>query len=260
MDYSSTDRSQILQAQASLANVLHDLLSIEEQEQIKQQFNDECRKDSQVLWSGVPREAAQAWADKRNLQTLTTAMGPLMDLQHPSCLKAKKSPRQWSLYMKGASALFAYHITHGSKVTVLLPPPPEKLNPCGYSSYQLLEAPILKGTIGGRSVGSIQMVHPTVKGAEEFRYQSWPVDRTEEWTEKFVNPTMTQASWRLVKILPEMKHIIAIVAVAEKGFVYVESMAGPSQAKLLPEGMGATGRKQEGSGPAKHAPFVCTLI
>lgn len=246
------DLNQALVAQAPLANLLRNLLSDGEQEQIKQQFDHECRRDSQVLWSGVPREVAQAWADNRKLQTLTTAMGPLMDTRHPSCLKPKKSPRQWSIYMKGASALFACHITRSSKVTVLSPPPPEKLNPSGHTNYQLIEEPILKGIIGGHSVGCIQMVHPTVGGAEEFSYQSWPVDRTEEWTENFPHPTITRISWRTVKIQPEMQHIIAIVAVAERCLFYAESVAGlPSQ--VFAEQNASTEKKQKGS----EAPNKC---
>ncbi|KAF2752918.1 hypothetical protein EJ05DRAFT_421033, partial [Pseudovirgaria hyperparasitica] len=174
------------------------LLSVEEAEQIQRQFDHECRKDSQVLWTGIPREKAQAWADKRNLQTLTTVMGPLMDERHSSCLKPKKSARQWTIYVKGASALFACHILKSSKVTVLSPPPPEKLNPSGYTNYQLIEEPILKGVIGGRCVKSIHMIHPTVKGAEEFSYQSWPIDRTQEWAEKFPSPEIVRIPWRLV--------------------------------------------------------------
>jgi hypothetical protein len=150
--------------------------------------------------------------------------------------------------MKGASALFAYHVTRSSKVTVLLPPPPEKLNPSGHTNYQLIEEPILKGTIGGRSVGCIQMVHPTVGGAEDFSYQSWPVDRTEEWTEKFPHPTIARISWRTVKINPDMKHIIAIVAVAERGFFYAESVASlPSQLSLFTEEIASIESKQKGS-------------
>jgi hypothetical protein len=69
------------------------------------------------------------------------------------------------------------------------------------------------------------MVHPTVGGGEEFSYQSWPVDKTEEWTEKFPYPIMARPSWRMVKIQPEMQHIIAIIAFAEKGVFYAESIA-----------------------------------
>jgi len=130
---------------------------------------------------------------------------------------------------------------------VLSPPPPEKLNPNGYTNYQLIEEPILKGMIGGRSVGCIEMVHPTVRGAEEFSYQSWPVDRTEDWTEKFPHPTIPRTSWRTVKIHPELQHIIAIVAVAERGFFYAESMASlPSQVSILAGRIASITRKQKG--------------
>ena len=248
MDYDRSDLSQVLEAQASLTKLLRMLLSTEEKEQIRQQFDHECRRDSQVLWSGVPREVAQAWADKRNLQTLTTAMGPLMDIQHSSCLKPKKSHREWSTYMKGASALFACHISRSSNVTVLSPPPPEKLNPSGHTNYQLIEEPILKGLIGGHSVGCIQMVHPTVEGAEDFSYQSWPADRTEEWTENFPHPYIARISWRTVKLRPEMQHIIAIVAVAGKGTFLAESVARlPSQVNILARRVASMEGKQKGS-------------
>jgi hypothetical protein len=252
MDDCGSDLNQVIEGKASLANFLRNLLSAEEQEQINQQFNHECRQDSQVLWSGVPHKVVQAWANQRNLQTLTTAMGPLMDTQHSSCLRSKKSPREWSIYMKGASALFARHITRSSKVTVLLPPPPEKFNPSGYTNYQLIEEPILKGVIGGRSVPCIQMAHPTVAGAEDFIYQSWPVDRTEEWTEKFPHPTIARTSWRMVKIHPEMQRIMAIVAVAESvSSFYVESVANlPSQVSMFAEGIAYIERTQKGNGAA----------
>ncbi|OJJ29603.1 hypothetical protein ASPWEDRAFT_81537, partial [Aspergillus wentii DTO 134E9] len=68
--------------------------------------------------------------------------------------------------IKGASALFAWHICEGEEVTVLTPPPPCRFHPSGFTSYQVIEEPILKGA------------HPDVKGAEDFRYQIWPVDKT----------------------------------------------------------------------------------
>ena len=202
--------------QSSLENLLCNLLTADEQAQIKQQLKNECRRDSQVLWSGVPRETAEKWAGKRSLQTLSMAMGPLMDENHPSCLKSRKSTKRWGLYMKGASALFANLITQNSTVTVLLPPPPQTLNPYGNTNYQLLEEPILKGTIGGVSVGRIQTVHPTVAGAEDFQYESWPDDQTERWALRFSPVKTVRVSWRLVKIQPEVKRIIKIVAIAQK--------------------------------------------
>jgi hypothetical protein len=46
---------------------------------IRAQFGDGgWQEDSQVLWTGIPRDYAQKWADERGKQTLTTVMGPLM--------------------------------------------------------------------------------------------------------------------------------------------------------------------------------------
>jgi hypothetical protein len=248
MDNCQSDLSQSHVAQSTLTNILRSLLSPDEEEQINQRFDKVCRRDSQVLWSGISRDVAQTWADKRNLQTLTTAMGPLMDADHPSCLKLKKSSRKWSIYIKGASALFACHITRSSKVTLLLPPPPEKFNPNGHTNYQFIEEPILKGMVGDRSVECIQTVHPTVDGAEDFSYQSWPVDRTDEWIEKFPLQITAQVSWRRVKILPEMQRIMAVVTVAEKGICSAQSVAGlPSQVSVFAEGVTSYKSNEDGS-------------
>jgi hypothetical protein len=250
MDDYGSDRCQFPKAQASLTTLLRDLLSTEELEQINQQFSHECHWDSQVLWSGIPYQTAQAWAKKRKLQTLTTAMGPLMDKQHSSCLRRTKSTHQWSIYIKGASALFAYHITRqSSKVTVLLPPPPETLNPNGHTNYQLIEEPVLKGVVGGYPIGCVQMAHPTVKGAEAFTYQSWPIDSTEKWTEKFSHSSIARTSWRTVTLNPAIQNIIAIVAIAESGIFYAESVATiPSDADMLAEGIASIKGKQKASG------------
>lgn len=154
----------------SFAAIVRLLLSSEEEEQINQQSEHKCRRDRQVLWSGIPREFAQARADHRNVQTLTTAMGPLMDTDHAHSVRSKKPSHGLSLYMKGASALFARYVTRSAKVTVLSPPP-QRFHPSGATNYQLVEGPILKGAIGSCSVGRIEMVHPTVEGAENFSYQ-----------------------------------------------------------------------------------------
>ncbi|KFY29936.1 hypothetical protein V494_08359 [Pseudogymnoascus sp. VKM F-4513 (FW-928)] len=174
-------------------------LTREEEEKISQQFRgDIWHHNSQVLWSGVPRSDAQHWADERELQTLSTAMGSLMVPEHPSCLRSKKTPQQWSSYMKGASAVFAHHISEGKKVIVLTPPPPYKFHPSGLTNYQLIEEPILKGELGVHGLFRIDMVHLTVKGAENFKYQVWPVDQTHTWIAKFGLPMRTQ-HWRQVK-------------------------------------------------------------
>jgi hypothetical protein len=213
MDHTDVDDSQIIRSWTSLDRLLDALLTVEEQEQISQQFNHACRQDSQVFWSGIPRNYAQAWADARELQTLTTAMGPLMDNKHPSCLRCHKSPRAWQKYMKGASALFARHVSTSMKVTVLTPPPPLKFNPCELSTWQLIEERILKGFIGGHAVGHIDMVHPIVEGAEEFAYESWPVDATREWITRFPNPhiRVKMQPWRWVPLKQMIKQVFTIV-------------------------------------------------
>lgn len=87
--------------------------------------------------------------------------------------------------MRGASALFAWYITADEVVTILCPPPPERLNPGGGTNLQLVELPILTGIIGARAVSRIEAIHPNVKGAENFNYQRWPVDEVDIWVENF---------------------------------------------------------------------------
>lgn len=137
------------------------------------------------MWSGIPREWAQLWADKNQMKTLTTSMGPLMDTKHASCARTRKSKEQWKRYVKGASAIFAHHVTKDHFVTVLSKPPPQKLHPQGHSTYQSIEEPILKGIHGGAPVLRIDMVHITVVGAENYRYQVWPVNKTQSWVKKY---------------------------------------------------------------------------
>jgi hypothetical protein len=101
--------------------------------------------------------------------------------------------------MKGASAIFAFYISHGDTVTVLSPPPPERFHPSEQTNFQIIEEPILKGLIGGISVSRIEIVHPMVKGAEDFHYQIWPVDETHSWIERFGKQATPKPHWRAVK-------------------------------------------------------------
>lgn len=118
----STD-SQL--AQVNFLSTLSQTLSFQEAADISERFqSNEWIPNGQVLWSGVPYEIAQDWAASHHLQTLTIAMGPLMNKKHPDCLKSKKTPHEWSRYVHGASAVFAWHIAQGEKVTLLSPPPP----------------------------------------------------------------------------------------------------------------------------------------
>jgi hypothetical protein len=163
-------------------------LTEKEAEQIREQFrNLPLKPGCQVMWCGVPREWAQHWADENGMQTLTTAMGPLMMTQDSSCPKQNKNKKQWKRYIMGASGLFAHQLPKGVAVTVLCRPPPQRLHPQGSTTYQSIEEPILKGILDGAAVSCIEMVHPTVEGAEAYRYQVWPTDEADEWTRRYGN-------------------------------------------------------------------------
>ena len=126
-------------------------------------------------------------------------MGPLMDPEDPSCLKSRKSSNGWSKYVKGASAIFAWYIAKGERAIVLLPPPPHRFYPSGLTNYQAIEEPILKGILGGSTVSRIEVVHPTVNGAESFRYQLWPVDESQLWIRQFGKQISKELCWRIIK-------------------------------------------------------------
>ena len=182
-------------------------LRADEEAQIHRQFQgDTWRCNNQVLWSGILRHEAQRWADEHEMQTLTTAMGPLMDPEHPLCLQNQKSNNAWSKYLKGASAIFAWYISRGESVTVLSPPPPKRFHPSGQTSYQAIEEPIVKGMLGTNAISRIEMVHRTVKGAENTHYQIWPVDNTTTWTENFGDLDVPKRRWRMVKTLEALSN------------------------------------------------------
>jgi hypothetical protein len=124
-----------------------------------------------------------------------------MDSKDPSCLRPIMSKHTRSKYVKGASALFAWHVSRGRRVIVLSPPPPGRFHPSGGTNYQAIEEPILKG---GDSL-VIEMVHPTVKGAESFRYQMWPADMTCLWLARFGRFTCPKHCWRPVKSMVTLR-------------------------------------------------------
>lgn len=160
------------------------------------------------MWSGILRQYAQDWADKHDMVTLTTAMGPLMSLTYPLCLRRQKSRGEWSKYIKGASAVFVYYILRGERVIVLLPPPPERFHPSGQTNYQAIEEPILKGRKADSTRLRLEMVHPMVEGAENFCYQIWPVDQSNTWNKRFGMRVRGQRYWRLVKKMLEKVELI----------------------------------------------------
>ncbi|EFR04884.1 hypothetical protein MGYG_07885 [Nannizzia gypsea CBS 118893] len=194
----STAQEGALERQLRSLEAIHALLTVEQAAQILRKLLRGCTQNRQVMWSGVPYQIAQQWAKEHGMQTLSIAMGSLMEKNDPSCLKSKMSPKRWSKYMKGASAIFAYYISQGATVIVLTPPPPFKFHPSGRTNYQAIEEPILKGAFGD-AVSQIQMVHPTVKGAEHSSYQAWPLDKTCVWIANFGDTlAMKEPHWRSV--------------------------------------------------------------
>jgi hypothetical protein len=192
--YDTTDKS------ASFAvAIFRQYLTEQEALQISQQFRNTWSWGNQVLWSGLLFEDAQKWAKDHDKATLTMAMGPLMTPRHPLCLKKKKTSVGWSKYVKGASAIFAWHIWRGERVTVLLPPPPERFHPSGQTNYQAIEEPILKQPKTDGTRVRLEVIHPNVLGAENFIYQMWPDDETNTWIERFGFINYKERIWRKVK-------------------------------------------------------------
>lgn len=184
--------------QTPLNMILRKFLSTNEAIEIIRQFrSSDWIENGQVLWSGIPREKAQDWADKHGLQTLTTAMGPLMDTKNPNCLRSRKNKQKWSQYVHGASAIFAWCIAQGEIVTLLAPPPPERFHPSGLSYYQTIEEPIIRGLAHQISVRRIDICHPAIKESTDFLYELWPNDRSATWVERFGSKSY-QTKWRKI--------------------------------------------------------------
>lgn len=174
-------------------------LTVQEAEDIYRQFQRSCVPNRQVLWSGMLREYAQKWADRRDFQTLTTALGPLLDPSRPECPHIRKPSAGWAGYIHGASVIFGWYISQGDLVTVLSQPPPQRFHPSGLTYYQTVEEPIIKGRLGNKAAGRIVVIHPTVGGkAEDFQYEMWPHDELSLWTTKFGIPQIV-IYWRAVK-------------------------------------------------------------
>jgi len=65
-------------------------LTIEEETSICQQFQGNTwRRNSQVMWSGIPREYAQRWADEEEMQT-DHGNGPFNDPGASTTFKSEK--------------------------------------------------------------------------------------------------------------------------------------------------------------------------
>lgn len=134
-----------------------------------------------VFWTGVSPYLAQKWAESHDLKTLTATMGPSYSEKGPGSLRSGKSAKAWSKIMKGASALFARYACRHRRVVVVTSPPPDIYSKRQNSNYRTIEEPILKGAGGGSSTLRIDLVHPTVPGAEDFQYEIWPLDKSTDW-------------------------------------------------------------------------------
>ncbi|KAF5974486.1 major facilitator superfamily transporter [Fusarium coicis] len=176
-----------------LAKLIRQWLTDDEAEKILSRFQNACIPNSQVLWSGMLREQAQQWTDAHGLQTLTTALGPLLYHGDPSP-QTQARPR----FIHGASIIFAWFISQGDLVIVLSHPPPLFFYPSGQTFNQLYEEPIIKGKMGNRPVGRIHTAHPAVEIATDFIYQLWPCDISWFWIKIFGIPDI-EFRWRQTK-------------------------------------------------------------
>lgn len=204
-----------------VSDFIHLYLTTEQDRQIRARFESNAwAPNRQVLWTGLMQDQAQKWADERDMQTLTTALGSVKPRNQSKDGNVVKV--NLSRYMKGASALFAWYISRGETVTMLCPPPPERFHPSGETNIQVIEFPILKLTMAFNPSFRIEMVHPSVEGAEDFHYQIWPVDETDHWLSRFGQKHIPRTHWRAVKGWPpkklcNLKGNVSVVGEASNG-------------------------------------------
>ncbi|KAJ6781010.1 hypothetical protein PWT90_09606 [Aphanocladium album] len=174
-------------------------ITLYEASQIWARFNSCCDASRLVLWSGIPFARAERWARQHGRQTLTQAMGPLMDKSDPRCRVHCKTANQWRRYVHAASILFTLYVSGGDEVVVLTPHPPQRLNPHRESYYQNIEEPWLKACCCAEEeeTGTFQIrfAHPRVEEAQDYIYEYWPVDRVSAWTARYPNVPAAQQRW-----------------------------------------------------------------
>ncbi|KXJ86425.1 hypothetical protein Micbo1qcDRAFT_126203, partial [Microdochium bolleyi] len=157
-------------------------LTIHEAVDILKQFRGRgWQPGGQVLWSGMDMGIVHKWAESCDRQTLTFAMGILKEPAHAACLRREKTDKEWSQYIKGASALFTWCAVQGRDVTLVTPPPDERFHPSGMTNLQSIEGAILAGFYGPFLLERILVCHPQVEDASGFSYQLWPEDRVDLW-------------------------------------------------------------------------------
>ena len=74
----------------------------------------------------------------------------------------------------------------------------------------------MKGMFGTSAVSRIEMVHPTVKGAENISYQIWPVDDTTTWTTRFGELNVQKRRWRMVKTVKALSNKLGGMEIAKE--------------------------------------------
>lgn len=170
----------------------------------------DVHKNRLVLWTGENYDLVQKIARDHNKQTLSIALGPLIDPCHPEFAPSTSSRAAKAKFMHGASALFAQHISnHSSEVFLLCPPPPVMFNPNGRTYYQDIEEPIIT-KFGVNKNLRIFAVHPSVEGASNFPYEIWPTDRTCEWHQRFPGACVKKKKWRQTKPLTWLEDLDAV--------------------------------------------------
>lgn len=205
-------------------------ITLYEAVQIWERFQTTCLASRLVLWSGISFEQAEIWARDHDCQTLTQAMGSLMDKSDPACCRHVKTAAQWKLYVHAASILFTLFISTGTEVVVLTPHPPQRLNPHGTSYYQRIEEPWLKAYCDGEKF-KIMFAHPRIKAARDDIYEYWPTDRVGDWTARYPRAEVVQRwgshNWDVEQQSSyqesELRHTRA--AILENMFLYTSGAA-----------------------------------
>jgi hypothetical protein len=160
-----------------------------------------------VFWTGVPESSYSAGQNDMGPRRLRAQL-PLFHDRDLNSTRQGKSPKGWSKYMKGASGRFAQYACRDRLAIALTNPPPHIYSLRKGFTFRDLEKSILKGEYGGSSAIKIDLVHSTVAGAADFRYQAWALDRSWEWVLFFKNALQKTLGDALIKCTtPRYKHI-----------------------------------------------------
>lgn len=173
-------------------------LTAHEAQSIINQFSSESwLPGRQILWESVDHPKVDEWAKRHSMQTLSIALGPLLEEGNPQYLKGGMTSARTQKFMRGAGALFTWYISLGGEVTIVCRPPPERFNPGLHTNFQQNELPILRTAIETSSL-VVYMVHPDVERATDDRYHVWPRNETHMWTDKYGKDASSRRPWRSV--------------------------------------------------------------